>query len=220
MLKLFRLFASLFILLFAASASAGRQPQEYNGEDGGYLVYSVGSIAFGMNYTFFYKYDDPNQANPRSQSRSQSNSLWNGHISPKTGGAIYLRIKNPDFEGRESGHVVARRLPPGNYSIESFYFGGGLPGVGYYDWSSAVPFKIEFTIEPGKATYIGSFMRAASLGTSLEPQLGAAGFFVIANRAERDLPIAPRKYPNLPEVLVKVTDVSQFGSAALRNSEP
>ncbi len=210
-----RFFAIIVAGLFALSANlafAAKANQDYTGADGGYLLYSVGSIAFGMNYTFFYKYSENGAIDPKSP--------WNGEISPKTGGMVYLKIKNPDFEGRQSGHVVARRLPPGNYSIESFYFGGSLPGVAAYDWSSGVPFKIDFTITPGKATYIGSFMRAPSLGTSLEPQLGAAGFFVISNQAERDLPIAARKYPNLGEVLVDVTDVSKFGSAALRNSEP
>lgn len=210
-----RFFAIIVAGLFALNANlafAGKANQEYTGADGGYLLYSVGSIAFGMNYTFFYKYRENGEIDPKSP--------WNGEISPKTGGMVYLKIKNPDFEGRQSGHVTARRLPPGNYSIESFYFGGSLPGVAAYDWSSAVPFKIEFTITPGKTTYIGSFMRAPSLGTSLEPQLGAAGFFVISNQAERDLPIAARKFRNLPEVMVEVTDVSKFGSAALRNSEP
>ena len=211
-LRVFRGLIFLFLTLFASGANATNIEQDYTGNDGGYLLYSVGSIAFGMNYTFFYKYRENAAIDPKSP--------WNGEISPKTGGMVYLKIKNPDFEGRQSGHVMARRLPPGNYSIESFYFGGSLPGVGAYDWSSSVPFKIDFTITPGKTTYIGSFMRAASLGTSLEPQLGAAGFFVISNQAERDLPIAARKYPNLGEVLVDVTDVSKFGSAALRNSEP
>jgi hypothetical protein len=50
--------------------------------------------------------------------------------------------------------------------------------------------------------------------------LGAAGFFVIANRAERDLPIARQKNPQLPEINIEVTDVSSFGSAILRNSVP
>ena len=212
LMKLLGIIITFVVFLDTNVASAARAPREYGQADGGYLIYSVGSIGGGLDFWFPYKYDIPNSSNRASE--------WIGLISPTLGGMWYLRVMNPDFTGREAGHVVVRRLPPGHYSIENFGFGGQIPGIATYDWSSAVPFKIEFNIAPGRATYIGSFMRTVSLGTSLEAQLGAAGFFVIANRAERDLPIARQKMPQLPEINIAVTDVSIFGSAVLRNSEP
>jgi hypothetical protein len=145
---------------------------------------------------------------------------WKGVIEPKLGGMWVLKIKNPDFSGRQTGHVVIRRLPPGSYVIENFAFGGQIPGIASYDWSSAKPFKIGFTIARGQATYIGSFIRAPSLGTSLQPQLGAAGFFIVSDQSDRDLPIAQNKNPQLPAVSIQVADVDAFGSAALRGREP
>ena len=41
--------------------------------------------------------------------------------------------------------------------------------------------------------YIGRFARAPSLGTPLEGELGAAGFFVISDQAATDLEIARRQ---------------------------
>lgn len=196
------------LALVATPALAAKKSPAYAGEDGGYLVYGVGTIAIGMHFDFPYR----RAATPEGTTVDD----WKGTIEPTVGGAIYLKIKNPDFEGRESGHVVVRRLPPGEYLIDSLAFYGSSPTGAAYDWSSARPFAIRFTIRPGQATYIGSYMRAPSLGTSLQPALGAAGFFVVADRSDRDLPIARMRLPASCEI----TDVSTFGSAALSKAEP
>lgn len=197
--------------LLAVPALAKPKPVDYAGPDGGYLVYSVGDIALGLDFDFqFHRVALPDG--------SPAND-WKGKIEPSLGGAIYLKVEDPDFEGRETGHVRVRRLPPGEYVVDNYAFGGQLAGTSYA-WSSAKPFAIRFTIQAGKAVYIGSFMRTVSLGTSLEPQLGASGFFVIADRSARDLPIARSRQPSLPDVTVQVTDVDTFGSAALRSREP
>lgn len=201
----------LLALLLATPALAAPKSADYAGADGGYLVYGVGTIQFGMHFGFPYR--------PVSLPEGVAAKPWKGEIQPTVGGAIYLKIKNPDFEGRESGHVVVRRLPPGEYVIDDFSFGGQLAGMSYA-WSSATPFAIRFTIRPGEAIYIGSYMRAISAGTPLEPQLGAAGFFVIADRSERDLPIARTRLPPAIAITPQVTDVDAFGSPALRSREP
>ncbi len=202
---------ALTVSLLASPALARPSAADYAGADGGYLVYAVGDIVMGMDFGFPYR--------PVTLLNGVPAKDWKGEIEPRLGGAIYLKVKNPDFEGREAGHVVLRRLPPGDYVIDNFSFGGQLAGTSYA-WSSATPFAIRFTIRPGQATYIGSFMRAVSLGTPLEPVLGAAGFFVIADRSDRDLPIARSRLPGLPDVTVQVTDVDAFGNAALRSREP
>ena len=210
---MFRLWVLCIVVLgWASPAMAGNTSSDYRGDDGGYLVYAVGTIAIGMRFDFPY----------RRVALLDGTTVqdWQGSIAPTVGGAWVLKIKNPDFTGRESGHVVVRRLPPGSYLIDQFAFSGGGFGMGTIDWSSAVPFAMRFTIQPGAATYIGSFMRAPSLGTPLEPQLNAAGYFLIADRSARDLPIARSKVPILGTISTEVTDVTQFGSIVLRRDEP
>lgn len=201
------------VLVFMASpALAAKKPAAYAGEDGGYLVYGVGTIAIGMHFDFPYR----RIATPDGATVSD----WKGTIEPTVGGAIYLKIKNPDFEGRESGHVVTRRLPPGDYLIENFAFYGSSPMGDAYEWSAAKPFVIRFRIEPGRATYIGSFMRAPSPGPGIVPGIGPAGFFVVADRAARDLPIARTRLPAACEIVAQVPDVTAFGNPILRSAEP
>jgi hypothetical protein len=203
----------VFLAVAASTAASAKSKQkDYIEPDGGYVIYSVGTAKIGMDFSFFY--------NRIATMDGQLVEDWKGVIEPKLGGAFVLKIKNPDFTGLESGHVIVRRLPPGSYNVDSFFFGGFVPGVGGYSWSSAKPFSLPFTIRSGEATYIGSFMRAPSLGTPLESQLGAAGFFVIADRSERDLPIAKTKLPQPATIVAEVTDVSLFGSAALRTAHP
>ncbi len=211
-MRFLSLIAAAFTLFISTAVQARPNSTDYMNDDGGYLVYSVGTIAIGMDFSFPY--------HRVSLVDGSSVDDWKGVIEPKLGGMWVLRIKNPDFSGRETGHVIVRRLPPGSYAIDNFAFFGQLPGVASYQWSSGKPFKISFVIAKGQATYIGSFMRAPSLGTSLQPQLGAAGFFVVSNRSDRDLPIARRMIPQLPTTDLQVTDVDAFGSAALRSHEP
>lgn len=209
---LFRLVrAALIGILIAISlpAVAKKPAPDYTEDDGGYLVYSVGTIRIGMEFSFPYR--------RTALSNGTSIDDWKGQIEPSTGGAWTKKIKTPDFTGFETGHVIVRRLPPGHYAITNFGFAGSSPLGGSYAWSSAKPFAMEFDIRPDRATYIGSFMRSPTPKPDLRAQLGYAGYFLIADRSERDLPLARAKLPLLPSVDIQVTDVEQFGSAALRN---
>ena len=199
-------------LLLALPLPAHGRDKDYAGADSGYLVYAVGTVRIGMHFTFSYRQTEGADGAPGAG--------WRGKIEPRVGGAIYLKVKNPDFTGEETGHVVVRRLPPGRYQVDKFFFGGSNLAGTSYSWSSAKPFALPFTIRPGEATYIGSFMRSPSLGTPLQPVLGAAGFFVVANRADRDLPIARAKLPPDTKINAEVEDVSKFASPALRTGQP
>lgn len=201
-----------FILLLAPFSPAHGRDKDYAGADAGYLVYAVGTVRIGMDFDFSYRQTAGADGRPGEG--------WKGKIEPRLGGAIYLKIKKPDFTGEETGHVIVRRLPPGRYQVDRFFFAGSNLAGTSYSWSSAVPFTLPFTIRPGEATYIGSFMRAPSLGTPLQPVLGAAGFFVVADRADRDLPIARGKLPPGTRIAGEVGDVSKFGSEALRTGYP
>jgi hypothetical protein len=200
------------LLLLGSPAIGAEKSSNYTGADAGCVIYAVGTIKIGMQFVFPYKRVASSDGSPVSD--------WKGEIKPRIGGAFYLKVKNPDFTGEESGHVVIRCLPPGTYEVGGFKFSGFVPGVGSYNWSPAHRMALPFNIESGKATYIGSFMRGPSLGTPLEPVLGAAGYFVVANRAERDLPLAQKRLPAGMVIQSSVTDVTTFGNPALRGSEP
>lgn len=210
-MSVFRIFAWLSAALIFPAAASGKE-RDYEGADAGYVVYAVGTTKIGMKFDFSYHRLATGEGQPVDD--------WDGTIKPTVGGAIYLKIKNPDFVGEESGHVVVRRLPPGSYEVNNYYFSGFLPGVATYRWSPARPFSLPFRVRSGEATYIGSFMRSPSLGTSLQPVLGAAGFFVVADRSERDLPIAAGRLGGSITINKEVTDVSTFESAALRTGQP
>jgi hypothetical protein len=49
--------------------------------------------------------------------------------------------------------------------------------------------------------------------------LGAQGYFVIADKSDRDLAIARQRRPELPAATVAVTDVSAWGHPMLRADE-
>ena len=211
-MALVRAVATAIMLMLSAASHAGALEGDYRGEDGGYLVYSVGTIRIGMQFEFSYR--------RVALSNGAEANDFKGRIVPKVGGMWTLKVKNPDFSGRETGHVVIRRLPAGRYVIDRFNFGGHLPGVGDFRWSPERPFALPFDIKPNRTTYVGSFMRAPSLGTALQPTLGAVGFFVITDRSARDLPVARAKLTTLPEADVQVTDVDAFAMPILRTREP
>jgi hypothetical protein len=210
-----RIFFAFVIFGLFGCASTGtvggngpKAGEDYTGADAGVLIYAVGTVrGFGMRFRFPYSLTQ--------SSDREALGNWKGYIRPRVGGAIYLKIIDPDFEGYETGHVVSRKLPPGRYTISDFEFFGSGPD-GSYEWKPQAPFSINFTIEQGTATYVGSFMR--SLAPPGDPSgIGPAGYFLVADRAERDLPIAMSRLPAGMTVLEQVTDVDQFGSKVLRS---
>jgi hypothetical protein len=201
----------LLAFLLVPLQQAGAGDRDYDGPDGGFLIYSAGSIRGPINFAFRYK----RIRGPAGGAASD----WGGTIGCGCVGFIRAQAGGADYQGRETGRVHVRRLPPGDYEVFNFGFSGSL-GTSVVTTSSARPFSIPFTIRPGGAVYIGSFARTPSLGTPLQRELGAMGFFVIANRAERDLAIARRQRPELPEPVIAFTDVSGWGNAMLRSDEP
>lgn len=200
-------FLMLGVLVLAVVLGWGRgaDAEEYRGADGGYVVWSAGSRAIPMNFTFHYRGLAPAPGMRRA---------WAGTLGCGCVGMWGAR-RDFDYTGVENGKVTIQRLPPGEYEIHDFGFGGSVAGT-ITSFSSGRPFVIPFTVRSGQTTYIGGFARAVSLGTALEPTLGAAGYFVIADESARDLPIARAKMPDLPDVTIQVADVSAFGHPALR----
>ena len=205
------------LFLFAvcpSTAHAQHADTGYQEADGGFLVYSVGVSRIGMHFSFPY--------HRLSDSAGAQVEDWEGRIRPRVGGMWRLRILEPHFTNQtESGHVVIRRLPPGRYRIENFSFSGSTPSGGAIRWSSSVPFRIDFDIMAGQATYIGRFIRSPSVSlsnASLYDTMGAAGYFVISNHFDEDSAIARRLDPGLPALGAQVIDIDQFGSSILRST--
>jgi hypothetical protein len=192
----------LAILLFGQPASAAAR--DYEGADGGTLIYSVSTLRIAMNFTFKYR---------RLPSPAVPGVKWDGTIACKCVG-FFQAQKGGDYTGQETGQVKIERLPPGDYEIYDFGFGGTS------SFSSRNKFSLRFTIRPGEATYIGNYARSPSLGTPLAKSLGALGFFIVSSKAERDLRIARARRPDLAAIAVSVPDVTQLGHPFLLASEP
>ncbi|MDX2236974.1 MAG: hypothetical protein NW203_05375 [Hyphomonadaceae bacterium] len=201
-----RWFKPLAVIVVAAMLAVANNARAQDNETPGALVYSVGSFDIAMNFSFGYRRTATSSGEAVDDARGTMVCRCVGFFRP--------RPRDLDYDGREAGRVIVQSLPPGRYEIDDFGFTGTLIIAGVV-WSSATPFSIPFTIHPGEATYIGNFARAPSLGTPLEPQLGAVGYFVVSDQSARDLPIARAKVADLPEVRVEVTDVSNLGHPML-----
>jgi len=208
-----RIWTVLFLLtvwLIGTPAPAAA-PKDYADADAGVLVYSVGAIEIPMNFTFQYRRVRDAAGRPVKE-RVQV-------IECACVGFFRARMADPDYEGRETGKVVIRDLAPGDYEIDDFGFGGSVGATGY-SWSSGRKLAMSFRVTSGEAVYIGNYARAPSLGTPLEKTLGAAGFFVISDKSQRDLARARARRPDLPAVTVAVPDATALNHPAIRAAEP
>jgi hypothetical protein len=110
------------------------------------------------------------------------------------------------------GHLVVLKVPAGDYRVSDWFFtprtakpSAGDPGYVPVDWMPT-----DFSIMPGKVTYIGSIsMRALPAGYET---LGGGWAFVLDQRGH-DFPALMRRYPQLrPEdIFVQLEDFSPPG---------
>ena len=207
-------FAAVVLAMFFVSAgahAADRINSDYRGADAGTLIFSTGSV-FPMNFTFYYR--------KAGQGTDPTSIFGAGEIDCACVGFWHAQMSDPDYVGPpETGKVFVQHLPPGDYEVYTYGFSGTII-VASVSWSPRKVFSLPFSIKPGQATYIGNFVRGPSLGTKLEPTLGAAGFFMISDKHERDIEIARRRDPGLPPVTVSVTDVSNMGDPMIFASDP
>ena len=98
-----------------------------------------------------------------------------------------------DFRG-VNGKLQVTELPSGNYEISRW----GVTS-GYAHVSQTQPFSIKFKIEPGKATYIGSFIFSVTKTMGLTVTGVKVDF---QEKYSEDVAVLRQKYPNL-----KLTDI-------------
>lgn len=207
-----KLGVALACACLAGPASAGERVHEgYKGPDAGVLIFSSGSIGEESNFKLFYR-------------KIGAPSGYRGFGGD---GSIYydttslFTARPADFKGHEEGQVATTRLEPGNYEVYSYeiYAAGG---AGTLTWGPAHgDFSIPFTIETGKATYIGDFAGIRLTGKGFfGAKVTAGGLIVVKDEQARDIPVAQKQMPDLPPVTVSVTDVSKLGEPALLAKEP
>lgn len=113
-----------------------------------------------------------------------------------------------DYKNAEKrGSVFSLPLKPGRYEIVnvSFFYNSGQVEKTY---TAEEDFSIPFTIEAGKAYYMGEFLAYGSYGKNIFGiTIPAGGFFVINRNTERDLDLLRGKYPELEDIDIVELDL-------------
>jgi hypothetical protein len=104
-----------------------------------------------------------------------------------------------DFkEKKSSGNIFAYIVPAGDYEIYGTQITQSY-GYTHTNWQDSDNFSIRFHAEAGKITYIGEYaIQPVYNGKNLfGASLVSSGYWLIADKSERDLALLQKKYPNL-----------------------
>ena len=107
-------------------------------------------------------------------------------------GAMLIPIPPKSDFPNIKGKLQVSELPPGEYEISRWSVSSGPAYL-----NQTTPFSIKFKIEPGKATYIGSFV------FTVTNKIGLTVTGVNVNFEDRygdDIKILKQKYPNLDDI--------------------
>jgi hypothetical protein len=187
----------VFVCLLLCGCATDRVHSNYRGADAGDLVYSVAwrePVGFVL---FFKKFGQPSYGNEFGV------LAGDGAIMVDDG----VLGRPMDFRGDGEGQVQIQHLEPGKYEIYTFNITKGWGLGGTQTTMPSKDFSIPFTVEAGKALYIGEFMLVH--GPSDSPQ------FIVSDKHERDIPIAQKQDPNLRPTAISVFDVSQLRNPLL-----
>lgn len=116
-----------------------------------------------------------------------------GYFEAGKGMMLIPVLPASDFESIK-GKLQVVELPEGEYEISRW----GVTS-GYANLSQTQPFSIKFKIEPGKATYIGSFLFSVTNTMGLTVTGVRVNF---EDRYSEDIAALNGKYPNLNETKV------------------
>jgi hypothetical protein len=116
----------------------------------------------------------------------------------KTDHTFYRGHAQTDFDD-QFGRVYAIRLPEGHYDFTQWaYLGHRTLG-----WRSGVRvLPLPFSVQRGRATYLGSFEPVVWTGKSLFGNTMDAAYPAVADRHERDLEVFHHKCPRFDPALI------------------
>jgi len=202
MARLTRLLAIVLALALPGCASSGYFSTNYEGQDTGYLVTSLGAQTGTVynGYSLFF----------RKRDGSYSGKVFWGQ-------ANMFEDRKLDFEGGgKAGIVDVTRVPPGDYEIFNFQIFYNA-GTAQQWFSSKQDFSIPFKIRRGGGTYVGEFIAVGVKGKNFfGMEIPAGGYFEVSSRAERDIAIAKRKEPALRDVASAVANVRSVGNPLIK----
>jgi hypothetical protein len=203
-----------FILLTGCATDRYNNiPRDYSGADTGWLVVSIRTT------------DDNRLTDTYLQIRSRDGARIARIFYSASGVSATPR----DYDGGgENGAVLVRSLPAGDYEIHNFQAAGYVGGL-QTTISSRIDFNIPFSIQPGRASYVGSF-KAHPTGTAHDPTslgqflfggaIDAGVVFVVTDESERDIPIARSRSVEIVTIQSVVPNVDEIGNPLLRRSPP
>jgi hypothetical protein len=186
------LLAAVSMGFTAAGASWSKELKDYAGEDAGFMVIAMGSGTSIESRAVSYTLNFRKKGSPEVGTIS---------FTPHRPALPFVGTKRDFDEPNETGFVDVRKLAPGEY--EFYGISAAMHGALQWRWQPEDEFSIPFTISPGVATYLGDFRGVSTSrrsAWSLGAPLPTGAYFVVSNRADRDLPIAKRKAPKLDQV--------------------
>lgn len=175
---------------------------KYDGTDAGFLVASLAMDKDSSYYNIEFHF--------RSRDGAVDDYLFwvndSATISPPA-----------DFhEGNAKGNIATVRLKPGQY--EFYNFGIVAPDLTY---GPRIAYSIPFTIQSGKATYLGQYLTLSIPKKGLfGSEIDGAPYFVISNQQPRDIELAKKKVPEISTfgVVSAVPDPARIGVPYFRSA--
>ncbi len=116
---------------------------------------------------------------------------------------VEIHYEEPGRKGR----MFALPLQPGEYELVNvhFYYNNGQVEK---SWEAKEDFSVPFSMEAGKAYYIGDFLARGYWGKNIFGiTIPAGGHFVHRYNLGRDLPLLKAKFPELAEKDVVTLDL-------------
>lgn len=188
----------LFLIMLGCASTQGVKniapeiPKDYSGPDAGYLIVSLGASpkTHYTTYTLFFR--------PKHENMS-------GNVYYRQEGNIFFPRSERDFDDPNgNGIVYVHRMPAGEYTVVNFRIWQNSGRVQRHFYPKE-PFSIPFVIEPGVATYIGEFLADGITGKNfIGMNVPAGAIFKIANKQDRDIPVAKKKYPEIQNIKVAI----------------
>jgi hypothetical protein len=113
---------------------------------------------------------------------------------------MHIANTKSDFERDDAeGSVFSAHLPPGNYELFNVRFFENRGSMGTTTFTSKVDFSVPFSVEEGKATYLGEYVGQRLTGRSIiYLPVSAGGYYVVSDQMERDIAILERRGETVP----------------------